>query len=216
MDIAIFPLQLIVFPGEQLNLHIFEPKYLQLIADLKDNKDMLFGIPPVINNQIYNLGTRLQLIKVAKDYENGEMDIITKGKDVFNVTNILQKYGNKLYAGAQINLVSDDLSYSEDRFNLLQDLYEEFQAMLTQRKEISEINPKQYSFQIAHYSGLNQEQKLALLATPAEDVRQEILINHFQKIMPSMRSIQETQTRITANGHFKNLATFNFNNPDQI
>ncbi len=211
MDIAIFPLQLIAFPGEQLNLHIFEQRYRDLFNDLNEDKSLTFGIPPVINNEIYSLGTQLKLVKIEKRYQSGEMDVVTEGIGVFSLNEIYSPYIDKSYEGANIELLIDDEEYNLIKFEELQNLYEEFQAMLTQRKEIININPNKYSFQIAHYAGLNEDQKLALLATPSEEERQEIMINHFKFIMPSMRSIQETQTRIVANGHFKNLQSFKFN-----
>jgi ATP-dependent Lon protease len=212
MDIAIFPLQLIAFPGEQLNLHVFEQRYRDLFNDLKANKSMTFGIPPVIKNEIHLLGTQLKLVEIVKQYPSGEMDVITEGIGIFSINKIFNPFWDKSYAGANIELLIDDEEFNLIKFEELQNLYEEFQAMLTQRKEIISINPNRYSFQIAHYAGLNEEQKLALLATPSEEERQEIMINHFKLIMPSMRSIQETQTRIVANGHFKNLQSFKFNN----
>lgn len=211
MDIAIFPLQLIAFPGEQLNLHIFEQRYRDLFNDLNEDKSMTFGIPPVVKNDIYLLGTQLKLVKIEKQYPGGEMDVITEGIGVFSINKIYNPYRDKSYVGANIELLIDDGEYNLIKFEELQNLYEEFQAMLTQRKEILNINPYRYSFQIAHYAGLNEEQKLALLPILSEEERQEIMINHFKFIMPSMRSIQETQTRIVANGHFKNLQSFKFN-----
>ncbi|MBK0383431.1 LON peptidase substrate-binding domain-containing protein [Pedobacter sp. SD-b] len=211
MDIAIFPLQLIAFPGERLNLHVFEQRYRDLFNDLKADRTMTFGIPPVVKNEIHLMGTQLKLVEIVKQYETGEMDVITEGIGAFAINKIFNPYGDKAYAGANVEILLDDDHYDLAKFEELQNLYEEFQAMLTQRKEILDKDPKKFSFQIAHYAGLNEEQKLALLATPSEEERQEIMIDHFKFIMPSMRSIQETQSRIIANGHFKNLQSFKFN-----
>jgi Lon protease-like protein len=214
MNLAIFPLELIVFPGEQVNLHIFEQRYRDLFNDLKEGKEAYFGIPPVVDNHLHLLGTRLKLVEVVKQYDSGEMDVITEGLDVFEVVHFLENYQDKTYSGAEVEILNDDSSYDVVKFSELKDLYEEFQSLLTQRKEIVDIKPEIYSYQIAHYSGLNQSQKLDLLANTEEEVRQEIMIAHFKKIMPSMRNIQETQKRIIANGHFKNLKSFKFQQPE--
>ncbi|MEO5910539.1 MAG: LON peptidase substrate-binding domain-containing protein [Pelobium sp.] len=213
MNLPIFPLKLIVFPGEQVNLHVFEERYRELFNDLRSDENLFFGIPPVINNEIHPVGTRLKLLQIVKEYESGEMDVITEGMDVFTIEDLQTNFVNKTYAGAKVELMEDDPAYDIIKFEQLQDHYEEFQSLLTQRKEIKNVNPNKYSFQIAHYSGLSEEQKIALLATPSENERQEIMIAHFKKIMPSMQHIQETQRRIVANGHFKNLHSFNFNKP---
>ncbi len=210
MNLAIFPLQLIVFPGELVNLHIFEHRYRDLFNDLRSAEISSFGIPPIINDRVHLIGTRLRLVEVVKNYEGGEMDVVTEGIDTFGINELLPNFPNKSYAGAEIEVIEDDPSYNIIQFEKLKDLYEEFQSFLTQRKEIKIIKPEIYSFQIAHYSGLSESQKLNLLATNAEEERQEVMIEHFKKIMPSMKSIQETERRIIANGHFKNLQSFKF------
>ena len=214
MDLAIFPLQIIVFPGEQLNLHIFETRYRDLFKDLKLDSEMRFGIPPVINNEIYGIGCRLKLVSIIKEYPNGEMDVISEGIDIFSINQIIPNYKSKKYAGADVEVFEDDPTYNLIKFEILQTFYNEFQSLLKQQKEIINIKPQIYSFQIAHYSGLSENQKLDLLALESEEDRQELMITHFEQIIPSMKSIEETQTRIEANGHFKNLQSFNFTKPE--
>lgn len=214
MDLAIFPLQIIVFPGEQLNLHVFETRYRDLFKDLKLDSEMRFGIPPVINNEIYGIGCRLKLVSIIKEYPNGEMDVISEGIDIFSINQIIPNYKSKKYAGADVEVFEDDPTYNLVKFELLQTFYNEFQSLLKQQKEIINIKPQIYSFQIAHYSGLSENQKLDLLALESEEDRQELMITHFEQIIPSMKSIEETQTRIEANGHFKNLQSFNFTKPE--
>lgn len=210
MHLAIFPLQLIVFPGEQLNLHIFEQRYRNLFNDLKIDENLTFGIPPLINHQIYGVGTQLKLVQIVKEFPNGEMDVTTEGISIFSINSVLNPYLDKNYAGADVDFLVADPRYNLIKLEVLRGLYEDFQALLPQKKEIKDIKPEIYSFQIAHFSGLNEQQKLALLGNPSEEERQELMIEHFEKIIPSMHSINETQNRILANGHFKNLKSFNF------
>ena len=72
--IPIFPLALVVFPDEHLNLHIFEPRYKQLITDCFTNKKP-FGIPAVINNKMMDLGMLVEIVEISKIYDDGKMDI---------------------------------------------------------------------------------------------------------------------------------------------
>lgn len=210
MNIPIFPLQLIVFPGESLNLHIFEQKYRQLFADLKSRTITFFGIPPVVDHQMHAFGTRLILTDIVKNYPGGEMDVRTQGIDVFKLGGILANGGQKLYAEATVDLITHDSSYDFLKFEELRGLYLEFQDLMAAQKEIDVVDGDGYSFKIAHYIGLSEAQKLALLEIVSEFDRQDYLIQHLKLIIPSMRNIKETQARITANGHFKNLKSFNF------
>ena len=60
--LPLFPLKLVAFPGEQLNLHIFEPRYKQLFRECEENQ-ITFGIPAFIDNKIMDIGTELKLEK---------------------------------------------------------------------------------------------------------------------------------------------------------
>ena len=100
--IPIFPLGIVVYPGEQLNLHIFEPRYKQLINECRQS-GRPFGIPAVINNKLGELGTLVELAGVEQEYDNGEMDIRAKGLRVFRVLEIIREVPEKLYSGAIVN-----------------------------------------------------------------------------------------------------------------
>ena len=60
--IPIFPLGIVVYPGEELNLHIFEPRYKQLITDVNQSKKP-FGIPAVIDNKVNEMGTLVEWLR---------------------------------------------------------------------------------------------------------------------------------------------------------
>jgi Lon protease-like protein len=70
--IPIFPLGIVVYPGEDLNLHIFEPRYKQLINECYKEKK-LFGIPSIIDNRIQDYGTLMQITEITTVHENGEI-----------------------------------------------------------------------------------------------------------------------------------------------
>ena len=65
--IPIFPLGIVVYPGEDLNLHIFEPQYKQLIQECNKNGKQ-FGIPAVIGNKVNEMGTLMQLAEITEVY----------------------------------------------------------------------------------------------------------------------------------------------------
>ncbi|MEL7221839.1 MAG: LON peptidase substrate-binding domain-containing protein, partial [Bacteroidota bacterium] len=66
-QLALFPLQIIAFPGEAVNLHIFEPRYRQLITDCVE-EGITFGIPSFVNGKVNEFGTEVKLIKIEKTH----------------------------------------------------------------------------------------------------------------------------------------------------
>ena len=100
--IPIFPLAIVVYPGETLNLHIFEPRYKELVLECVAGKKS-FGIPTVINGKVGETGTLVCVKEIVKTYENGEMDIVTCGTAVFRILEIIKLVPDKLYSGAIVN-----------------------------------------------------------------------------------------------------------------
>ncbi len=206
--IPIFPLEIVVYPGEQLNLHIFEPRYRQLIADSLENKKP-FGIPVVINNEVKEYGTLVQLTEIVKTYDSGEMDIRTEGVKVFRVLEIIKSIPEKLYSGAIV-------SYPENEENagnrkVMQQVskgLKELHRLLNVAKEFKKPDEQLISYDIAHHAGLSVEEEYELLGLMKEVQRQEYLKRHLQKVLPMLIEMESLKQKVKLNGHFRNLSAF--------
>ncbi|MEL6943314.1 MAG: LON peptidase substrate-binding domain-containing protein, partial [Bacteroidota bacterium] len=104
--LPIFPLQLVAFPSEDLNLHIFEPRYRQMMRECEEH-GTTFGIPAYLNKRVQEYGTELKLVEIVKKYPDGKMDIKTKGVGVFRIEEFFSRAPSKLYAGAKIKRLED-------------------------------------------------------------------------------------------------------------
>ena len=137
--IPIFPLNIVVFPDEQLNLHIFEPRYKQLITDCYENKKQ-FGIPTVLKNSMTDFGTSVDILSIEKIHENGEMDIKTKGDRIFKIIEPIHSIPEKLYHGAIVTYpenISDSISL---KWNSLLELIRYFHELLEVKKDYKKSN----------------------------------------------------------------------------
>lgn len=204
VTIPIFPLGLVVFPGERLNLHIFEPRYKQLINDMVES-GTTFGIPPYIENSVGLIGTEVEILSIHRIYANGEMDISVKGNRIFQITELLPEYNDKLYAGANIQWVAHDMeadiALSEEIVKLMLQLHNLLNITKNEIPDAASLR----SFLIAHYIGLSLEQEFALLCRKKEKERQKYIYTHLIKILPVVKETEALKQRISANGHFKNI-----------
>ncbi len=202
--LPLFPLELVVYPGEKLNLHIFEPRYKQLIREVEHNKTT-FGITAFINKVIQPIGTELRLLSIEKKYDNGELDIKTIGIGVFKTEEFYSTTPNKLYPGADIKR----LSQKDDSDLILNEKILTQVEALFQLLKIDKKTPKSPSlfriFDIAHYIGLNIDQEYALLTIPSELERQQFVHTHLERLLPTVKSMEESKKRAQMNGHFKHL-----------
>ena len=105
-SIGLFPLRIFLFPGEQTTLHIYEPRYLQLINECNLNKTF-FGIPFQGKTTLSEYGSMVKIIQVLKNYENGELDILVECIQNFKINQFEAKKENKLYPSGTIAVIKD-------------------------------------------------------------------------------------------------------------
>ncbi len=101
MSIPMFPLSIFPLPGEMVPLHIFEPRYRQLLEDA-ETRDISFGIYYNHTSNKENLGSLVKLESVIKRYKTGESDIIVKCLDLFSMNKLYRTYRDKLYPGGEV------------------------------------------------------------------------------------------------------------------
>lgn len=205
--LSLFPLNLIVYPGEDLNLHIFEPRYRELINECLE-EEKTFGIPAFINNKLPGYGTEMHVTTLHKRYPDGRMDIKSKGLGVFRLVNFENPIPGKLYAGGEVELVDPGSSFSA-HVNALIDRLEQLYGLLQLESDYnSEVG--NLSYKVAHKVGLSVDQEYELLTLESEAERQLFLIQHLNNVLPVVADMERTKQRIRMNGHFKNLDPLNF------
>lgn len=207
--ISIFPLGIVVYPGEQLNLHIFEPKYKQLIVDCYSTGKP-FGIPAVIDNQMAEMGTLVQVKEITKTYDDGRMDIKTEGLEVFKLLELIIELPDKLYSGAIVTYPENIPKGSVAKMKLVLKGIRALHSRLNVSKEFVKPDEKLSSFDVAHHAGLSLEEEYRLLELPQELQRLEFLKRHLAKVLPIMEHMDLLKGKIKMNGHFKNLEGFKF------
>jgi uncharacterized protein len=204
--VAIFPLGIVVYPGEALNLHIFEPRYKQLIYECYTEKKS-FGIPAIIEGRISEMGTLVEIIEISKVYENGEMDIKTRGVKIFRVLEVIKEIPDKLYSGAIVNYADNiqDAGKPELMQKVLNSI-RELHRLLRIEKKFTKPDEALLSYDVAHHAGLNLQEEYELLGLLQELQRQEYLKRHLQKVLPVIGEMEQLKERVKLNGHFKNLS----------
>ena len=205
--IPIFPLGIVVFPGEELNLHIFEPSYKQLISECQEQKKP-FGIPTVLDEKMQDYGSLMTITEISKLHDNGEMDIKTKGEKVFRILEIIKHIPDKLYNGAIVNYPD---TYENGNAALMRKVMtgiRDLHRLLKITKEFEQPDEKIKCYDVSHHIGLSLEEEYELLGLLDERQRQEYLKRHLAKVIPMVAGMEQLKEKIKLNGHFKNLPGF--------
>jgi len=197
----------VVFPGEQVNLHIFEPRYKQLIQDcFGENRG--FGIPVVVGEQMREYGTLVLITEIKEVYEDGKMDIRVKGQQVFRLLELVKSIPDKLYAGAIVNYLPADTQVFRNQMPLLMEQIYQLHRLLKIEKKFNPKIEELVSYDVAHHAGLTTEQELELLTLPRENQRQEYLKRHLKTVLSIVQEMETLKERVKLNGHFRELKSF--------
>lgn len=207
--IPVFPLGIVVYPGENLNLHIFEPRYKQLIRECHA-ANKAFGIPAVIEKKVQELGSVVEITAISKEYPNGEMDIKTKGVRVFRILEQVKELPEKLYSGAIVTYPANDTKGIPAVMRKLMTTVRELHQQLNLSKDFARPDEELLSYDVAHHCGLSLEQEYDVMALMQEDQRLEYLRRHVTQLIPMVSGIEQLKEKIKLNGHFKNLTGFDF------
>ena len=198
-----------MYPGEDLNLHIFEPRYKQLIAECYEQKKA-FGIPAVIENKLQENGTLVQITEITTVHENGEMDIKTRGTEVFRILELIREIPGKLYSGAIVNYPHNHLQGKPELMRKVMASLRDLLGLLKVDKDFSKADDEIVSYDVAHHAGLTLKQEYELLGLFDERQRQEYLKRYLAKVIPTVASMEQLKEKIKLNGHFKDLPGLEF------
>ncbi len=207
MQLPLFPLKSIFFPGETVPLHIFEERYKELIQDCR-NEAITFGIPVYIYDQIA-FGTEVQLVEVVNTYEGGEMDVVCVGRQVFKILSFENEIGDKLYPGGNVEFL-EGINDAEDELKIsvldrIKELYDLMDVPFTPMA-LDKFN----MYILIHKIGLSYEQEYELLQMPKESDRLKFINTHLLATIAVLKEVNRTKGAIKMNGDFKNFDPLDF------
>lgn len=200
--IPVFPLPIVVFPDEEIRLHIFEERYKQLIKDCVES-GIGFGMLPVIDHHVMNIGTFVKLIEISKSYEDGKSDIKLQSLGLFKVIEFHNNFRNKLYSGAEVKHFEFSLKGETENKEKVKKLFLSL-CSINNLKQISSINWQQYnSFDLGHYVGFTLDEEYKFLATDNENERLFKLIHQIEYMIGQSKLREKWLKRINMNGEFQ-------------
>lgn len=201
--LPLFPLELVLYPGETIPLHIFEPRYKSMIHDCLMG-DRSFGIVLVSDGSLSEVGCVAEIRQVLKRYTDGRLDIAVEGRHRFRVEEVME-----------------DGEYLEGRVDLLSDAMEQLDRNVQQRViaqhmrllELAgrEVSPSAYqdldhvSYFVAQNAGLTLAQKQSVLEMESESDRISFLVSFLEAFIPRVERMGSLRKKIRSNGHFKDF-----------
>ena len=196
--IPLFPLDVVLFPGTPLPLHIFEPRYKEMIGEcLAQNR--AFGVVRAAEQGLVDVGCTAEVVTVVKEYEDGRLDIVTEGRKRFQLVRVDQE---RSFLRADVLMIEDDPAMpSQEDTDRATQLHSELLAMAGARQDISAADPAMLSFYLAGSLPLDLDFKQKLLSLRSEPERLTLLIGYLEKIIPNLHRAARAKEKAGGNGH---------------
>ena len=197
--LPLFPLDLVLFPGTPLPLHIFEPRYREMISECLDQKKS-FGVVRAKEERVAEIGCTAEIIAVSQKYPDGRMDIVTEGRERFEVMQVNQE---RSFLQAEVLYLQDapDQATAEEIAQAMK-LQSEILALAgSSSASPPEIESAQLSFNLVGPMPLDLDLKQTLLGLKSEAERVQAIISYFESILPNLRRTVRVRQTAGGNGH---------------
>ena len=203
--IPLFPLNVVLLPGADLPLHIFEPRYREMVRKCLDEQ-IEFGVLLSLPKGIVRVGCSAEIIDVIKRYQDGRMDILTVGRAPFRILELLNAE-----SFAEDQLLEGEVDYLDDRElsanprvrSQLIELYEVCHTIVygDYPRNVQGDTPENLSYLVAGTLPMDLLWKQQLLELRSEADRQERLVTYLREWAPHLQKTETLRYRADGNGH---------------
>ena len=196
--LPLFPLEVVLLPGTPLPLHIFEPRYKEMISECL-TKSVPFGVVRALEEGIAEIGCTAEITTVTKKYPDGRMDLIAEGRQRFEVIELNQE---RSFLRAEVLLIPDEPggAVEAERARAIQ-LHLEILSLAGAVQDLSAANQSLLSFHLAGSLPLDLDFKQKLLAMRSESLRIQAVAAYLGNLLPKLQFAARARQKAGGNGH---------------
>ena len=200
--IPLFPLDIVLFPGQAVPLHIFEPRYRQMTRHCIDTQSP-FGIVYADKEKLAQTGCSAMIVKILKEYEDGRSDILTAGQSAFR---LVHTYNERPYLEADVEYLEEDFIGIDTAVSArLEQLCNQCHQLL-----YGEDAPRfeteggiSLAYHVASELPVDAAVRQSLLEIRSEAARQEQLVAHLAEWYLQLQQREHVRGKAAGNGHGK-------------
>jgi Lon protease-like protein len=191
MEIGLFPLGLVLLPTEQVPLHIFEPRYRELIAECLE-AEQPFGLVYADDDGLRRIGTLATVVEVTDRFEDGRMNVVVEGGERFRLVDLTD--GRSFHTGNVETLEDDDDPPPPADVERALAVFRRLVDLTGAEVEVPTDVTTQPSFEIGSRFELAPELKLELL----EEVSERRRLVRLCEILEAIAAAVERQREVAA------------------
>ena len=196
--LPLFPLDMVLLPGTPLPLHIFEPRYKEMIGECLAQKK-LFGVIRAQEKDLADIGCTAEILAVTKSYDDGRMDIVTQGRERFEVLELSEE--RAFLQGEVVYLADEPDKASTEEVTRAVELHKQILALANAEQDLPDTDETPLSYHLAGSLPMDLDFKQKMLGTRSEARRIQAMIGYFENILPSLRRSVLIRQKAGGNGH---------------
>ena len=201
--IPLFPLDVVLLPAMVLPLHIFEPRYKSMIGRCLQ-EDIEFGIVLASGKNVAAVGCTAKITRKVKDYPDGRMDILSLGREVFALRQVLDELD---YYEGQVEYLQDEPATIDLEQELrVIELFRHCHALLFGQAWVEEgpHDPATLAYRMAVMLPMKLSERQMLLEMRDERRRRRSLLRWLTEFLPKLAEREKARDRARGNGHGAN------------
>ena len=199
-EIGLFPLGLVLLPTEQVPLHIFEPRYRELIAECLE-REQPFGLVYADDDGLRRTGTLATVVEVVDRFDDGRLNIVVEGGDRFRLVELTE--GRDFHTGTIEPFSDRDDPPPPDDVRRGLGLFARLVELAGADVEVPAGELEQPAFAIASRFELAPELKLELIEEPSERLRLKRLCEILETVAAAIERQREVAELAQRNGRVK-------------
>jgi Lon protease-like protein len=201
-ELGLFPLNLVLLPGEQAPLHVFEPRYKELIGEcLAEGEE--FGLVLADDEGLREIGTRAGVVEVLERFEDGRLNVVIEGRDRFRLIEFTE---GRPYQTAEVMDIDDDGEEpTEEEVEQCLAAYDRVVKAADAQLEDLDFAADSIAFQIAARVDFGTEIKQGLLELQSERERVLRLAPMLNQAADAVRRDRDIRERASGNGRVEPL-----------
>jgi Lon protease-like protein len=202
VEIGLFPLNLVLVPGEQAPLHVFEPRYRELIGEcLDDGRD--FGLVLEDDEGMRDVGTRCSVVEVLEQFADGRLNVVVEARERVQLLELTE---GRSFRTAEVEPLPDDADTpSEEELEDCLVAYERVVDAAEADLDALDLDADSIAYQIASRIDFGPEVKQGLLEIRSERERVVRLAPMLNQAADAVQREREIRSRASGNGRVEPL-----------
>jgi ATP-dependent Lon protease len=199
-ELGLFPLGLVLLPGERVPLHVFEPRYKELIGECLE-QERPFGVVLADDSGLHDVGTQASVVEVLERFDDGRLNVLVEGRERFRVLELTS--GRSFHTGQVEEVEDDDAPADAEEAERAMRLFRELRELVGSDVEEPETLVPSLSFALASRVDFGLDPKQRLLELTSEPERLTFVIELLEGALTAVREDKARRELASRNGNLR-------------